>query len=48
MHGEAVGIAVTPSVALAYGTVAVFLYLLARQQQGLAVPGPSLAAVPAE
>jgi AGZA family xanthine/uracil permease-like MFS transporter len=48
MHGEAVGIAVTPSVALAYGTVAVFLYVLARQQQGLAVPGPTLAAVPAE
>jgi adenine/guanine/hypoxanthine permease len=48
MHGEAVGIAVTPSVALAYGTVAIFLYVLARQQQGLAVPGPSLAAVPAE
>ena len=50
MHGEAVGIAVTPSVALAYGTVAVFLYVLARQPQGLAaeVPGPALAAVPAE
>jgi adenine/guanine/hypoxanthine permease len=50
MHGEAVGIAVTPSVALAYGTVALFLYLLARQQQGLVAerPASSLAAVPAE
>jgi len=48
MHGEAVGIAVTPSVALAYGVVAVFLYQLARQRQGGVVPRPSLAAVPAE
>ena len=27
-HGEAVGIAVTPKVAVAYGVVAVFLYAL--------------------
>src|SRR5262245_60940191 len=50
MHGEAVGIAVTPGIALAYGVVAVFFFALARQQQGLGagVPEPSLAAVPAE
>ena len=30
MHGEAVGIAVTPTVAVAYGIVAVFLYALSR------------------
>jgi hypothetical protein len=30
MHGEAVGSAVTPTVAVAYGIVAVFLYALRR------------------
>jgi hypothetical protein len=30
MHGEAVDIAVTPTVAVAYGIVAVFLYALSR------------------
>ena len=30
MHGEAVGVAVTPTVAVAYGIVAVFLYALSR------------------
>jgi AGZA family xanthine/uracil permease-like MFS transporter len=32
MHGEAVGIAVTPGVALSYAIVAVFLYGLSRQE----------------
>jgi adenine/guanine/hypoxanthine permease len=50
MHGESVGIAVSPSVALAYGAIAIFFFALARQQQGLGagVQEPSLAAVPAE
>jgi AGZA family xanthine/uracil permease-like MFS transporter len=50
MHGEAVGIAVSPSVALAYGAVAIFFFALARQHQGLSaeVPEASLVAVPAE
>ena len=50
MHGESVGIAVSPSVALAYGTVAIFFFALARQAQGLGVgvQERSLAAVPAE
>jgi AGZA family xanthine/uracil permease-like MFS transporter len=30
MHGEAVGLAVTPTVAIAYGIVAVFLFALSR------------------
>jgi AGZA family xanthine/uracil permease-like MFS transporter len=30
MHGEAVGFAVTPSVALAYAMVAAFLFALSR------------------
>jgi AGZA family xanthine/uracil permease-like MFS transporter len=50
MHGEAVGIAASPSVALAYGAVAIFFFALARQHQGLSaeVPEASLVAVPAE
>jgi len=48
MHGESVGIAVSPSVALAYGAVAIFFFALARQEQWLGVREPSLAAVPAE
>jgi AGZA family xanthine/uracil permease-like MFS transporter len=50
MHGEAVGFAVTPSVALAYAMVAVFLYGLSRQSLGLTVPAaaPKPAAAPAE
>jgi len=48
MHGESVGIAVSPSVALAYGAVAIFFFALARQDQWLGVREPSLAAVPAE
>ncbi len=51
MHGEAVGIAVTPTVALAYGIVAVFLYALSRYPAlapALTGPGEVLAATPAE
>ena len=42
MHGEFVGIAVTPSVAVAYAIVAGLLFALARQ------PETSLAATPKE
>ena len=50
MHGEAVGFAVTPSVALAYAMVAAFLYGLSRQSLGISVPAPApkAAATPAE
>src|SRR4051794_36324454 len=50
MHGESVGIAVTPSVALAYAIVAAFLFALSRAPATLAIPavagGPKV--VPAE
>jgi AGZA family xanthine/uracil permease-like MFS transporter len=42
MHGESVGIAVTPAVAVAYGIVAVFLFALSR------VPATAMIAVPDE
>jgi AGZA family xanthine/uracil permease-like MFS transporter len=50
MHGEAVGFAVTPSVALAYAVVAAFLYGMSRQGLGVTVPAPAPTAVatPAE
>ncbi len=51
MHGEAVGIAVTPTVAVAYGIVAVFLYALSRYPAlapALTGPGEVMAATPAE
>jgi AGZA family xanthine/uracil permease-like MFS transporter len=51
MHGEAVGIAVTPTVAVAYGIVAVFLYALSRYPAlapALTGPGEIMAASPAE
>jgi AGZA family xanthine/uracil permease-like MFS transporter len=48
MHGEAVGLAVTPSVAVAYAMVAAFLYGMSRQSFGLSVPAPKPAAAPAE
>jgi adenine/guanine/hypoxanthine permease len=51
MHGEAVGIAVTPTVAVAYGIVAVFLYALSRYPAlapALTGPGELMAATPAE
>lgn len=44
MHGEAVGIAVTPGVAAAYVVVAAFLYGCARMETAR---GPALAAAPA-
>jgi AGZA family xanthine/uracil permease-like MFS transporter len=40
MHGESVGIAVTPSVAVAYAMVAVFLFALSRY------PAPAMASEP--
>jgi AGZA family xanthine/uracil permease-like MFS transporter len=51
MHGEAVGIAVTPSIAAAYAIVAAFLYALSRMPADVAVPAPmekAAAATPAE
>ena len=48
---EAVGIAVTPTVAVAYGIVAVFLYALSRYPAlapALTGPGEVMAATPAE
>jgi AGZA family xanthine/uracil permease-like MFS transporter len=42
MHGEQVGIAVTPSVAVAYALVAAFLYALSR------APAFGFASSPAE
>ena len=51
MHGEAVGIAVTPTVAVAYAIVAVFLYALSRYPAlapALTGPGEVMAATPAE
>jgi hypothetical protein len=47
LHGEAVGIAVTPTVAVAYGIVAVFLYALSRYP-ALTGAGDVMAATPAE
>jgi AGZA family xanthine/uracil permease-like MFS transporter len=50
MHGEAVGFAVTPVVALAYAIVAVFLYALSRAPMSVSMPTPLAepAATPAE
>jgi AGZA family xanthine/uracil permease-like MFS transporter len=53
MHGEQVGIAVTPSVALAYAIVAAFLFALSRFPEATRAAAPSPAAhepvaVPAE
>ena len=41
MHGESVGVAVTPTVAIAYGAVAVFLFALSRSTEGAAEPIPA-------
>jgi len=46
MHGPAIGIAVTPGVALAYALVAAGFFAYARS--GAAAPMPKTAAVPAE
>jgi AGZA family xanthine/uracil permease-like MFS transporter len=53
MHGESVGIAVTPSVAIAYAIVAGFLFVLGRAPETAAasvppLPGKTMAATPAE
>jgi adenine/guanine/hypoxanthine permease len=51
MHGEAVGIAVTPTVAAAYAIVAAFLFALSRYPAlapALTLPEGALAATPAE
>jgi len=53
MHGESVGIAVTPSVAIAYAIVAGFLFVLGRASETAAasvppLPGKTMAATPAE
>ena len=49
MHGESVGIAVTPTVAIAYAIVAGFLYALSRQLVLQESPNESRhMAVPAE
>jgi AGZA family xanthine/uracil permease-like MFS transporter len=53
MHGESVGIAVTPTVAVAYAMVAVFLFGLSRIPAIVEAPAPdlvhkSMASVPAE
>jgi AGZA family xanthine/uracil permease-like MFS transporter len=52
MHGESVGLAVTPAVAIAYGIVAAFLFGLSRMPEIVEVPSPmsdkSMASVPAE
>jgi AGZA family xanthine/uracil permease-like MFS transporter len=54
MHGESIGIAVTPSVAIAYTVIAVFLFGLSRYPltvgapEPLASPEPSAMPAPAE
>jgi AGZA family xanthine/uracil permease-like MFS transporter len=51
MHGESIGIAVTPSVAIAYAVVAAFLLGLSRYPEILAASAPTakdVVAVPAE
>ena len=48
MHGESVGLNVTPSVALAYLIVAGFLYACARMEAPAAAPEAAPAATPAE
>jgi AGZA family xanthine/uracil permease-like MFS transporter len=52
MHGESVGVGVTPSVALAYAIVAAFLLALSRYAEvattSAPMPATSEAAVPAE
>jgi len=52
MHGESVGLAVTPTVAIAYTIIAVFLFGLSRSAAILSAVGPAeqkaVAATPAE
>jgi adenine/guanine/hypoxanthine permease len=48
MHGEAVGIAVTPTVAVAYAVVAAFLFALNRSAEPVVAPAQAPHALPAE
>jgi AGZA family xanthine/uracil permease-like MFS transporter len=48
MHGESVGLAVTPTVAIAYGIVAVFLFGLSRAPASMSEPGALEGKAPAE
>jgi AGZA family xanthine/uracil permease-like MFS transporter len=52
MHGESVGLAVTPTVAIAYAIVAAFLFGLSRAPATLLAPAlmeeKAVAATPAE
>jgi adenine/guanine/hypoxanthine permease len=52
MHGESVGLAVTPTVAIAYTIMAVFLFALSRSAAILSAIEPAeqkaVAATPAE
>jgi hypothetical protein len=50
MHGETVGIAVAPAVAIAYAIVAIFLFALGRVAITRATPAqaPRATAAPAE
>ena len=52
MHGESIGIAVTPTVAIAYAIVAAFLFSLSRYpataSAAAPVAEPAIAATPAE
>ena len=48
MHGEAVGFAVTPSVAFAYALVAAFLFALSRMPAEVSAPVMEPKVVPAE
>jgi adenine/guanine/hypoxanthine permease len=41
MHGESVGVAMTPTVAIAYGVVAVFLFALSRSTEAAVEPMPA-------
>ena len=48
MHGETVGFAMTPTVALAYAMVAVFLFGLSKMPAEAPAPMLDPKAVPAE
>jgi AGZA family xanthine/uracil permease-like MFS transporter len=50
MHGESVGLAVTPTVAIAYAIVAAFLFVLSRQTvlEASSAPEKRMVATPAE
>ena len=46
MHGEAIGLAVTPTVAVAYLIVAAFIYGLSRYPQMVSIEMPAPQAMP--